>query len=78
MPTIVVTLTLSLLLCIVGFSLYQNPRVSGIGVGLFFLGLPLYFLGVFLKKQKAVHVIDGKYIMYDDILDGHCLWSITY
>ncbi|KAK2151772.1 hypothetical protein LSH36_352g03045 [Paralvinella palmiformis] len=53
--TFVAMLTLLITLCIVGLSFYQNPRTIGIGVAIFLLGVPLYYLGVCCRNSTSMN-----------------------
>ena len=49
---VIVVLTLAFLLALIGTNLYQNTRVTSIGIGLFVLGVPVYYLGNWCSKKQ--------------------------
>lgn len=58
--TIIAILTFLVTLGIVGLSFYQNPKTVGIGVAVFFLGIPLYYCGICCRNSTAMNVMMDK------------------
>ena len=47
---------------LVGFSAYEDPVTIGIGFGLFFLGIPVFFILKVLAKSQTIQNIMGMYL----------------
>lgn len=47
---------------LLGFSLYSDPVVCGVGLVIMLTGVPVYFLGVYWKdKPKCIYNFIGKF-----------------
>ena len=58
-PTLLVVVSVALLAAIVVMSVLVDPVLNGISCIVFFTGIPLYFLGEWLKKSRAAGKMDG-------------------
>ena len=68
MNIVLAVLTFLITLGIVGLSFYQNPKTVGIGVAVFFFGIPLYYFGVCCRNSIAMNGMMGKYLCAEENL----------
>ena len=56
----IVILVVVFLLALVGFTFYKSPVTGAVGVGLFLLGIPLFFAGEFISRTETSEHVTGK------------------
>ena len=56
----VAVLTTLVMIAIIGLSFWESPLVSGIGIAVFLLGLPLYGLIVLLWDRPGPNTVMGE------------------
>ena len=58
--TVVAVLTFIVMLAIVALSFYKSPLVSGVGIAVFLVGVPLYGIIVLVRDRPLPNKIMGK------------------
>lgn len=56
----VAVLTALVMIAIIGLSFYKSPLVSGLGIGVFLIGAPLYGLIILLRDRATPNKIMGE------------------
>ena len=56
----VAVLTTLVMIAIIGLSFWESPLVSGIGIAVFLLGLPLYGVIVLLRDRPGPNIVMGE------------------
>ena len=51
------------LVALVGFTFYSSPITAAFGVGLFILGIPVFFISEALSKTNASQIAIGMYLI---------------
>ena len=60
-PWPLIVLGMLFLFCTILFSFIADPITTGVSVVIFLSGMPVYYLGIYLKDNKTINNISGNY-----------------